>query len=91
MEEVIYFDVVFFDIVCTFECELLVNNLELELEFDNYLAMSGKYYGPYQVTPSVEPQTIPTRSRVMVDDLQVTEIPFFEVSNTAGTTVIIGG
>ena len=49
------------------------------------------YTGDYAVTPKIESQTLPTREKVMVDDLTIKEIPFFNVSNTSGgSTVYIG-
>lgn len=50
-----------------------------------------RYQGPYEVTPAVSAQTLPTRAKVMSDDLEVKAIPFYEVSNLAGgDTAYIG-
>lgn len=50
------------------------------------------YEGEYVVTPAVMAQTLPTAKKMLLNDVTVKEIPFFEVSNaTGGTTVIIGG
>ncbi len=49
------------------------------------------YEGSYEVTPSVENQTLATKERVLTDDITILEIPFFSVGNTAGgNTVYIG-
>lgn len=49
------------------------------------------YDGEYTVTPKVEAQTLPTKEKVMLDDVTVKAIPFFNVSNTSGgSTVYIG-
>lgn len=49
------------------------------------------YDGDYIVIPKVTEQVLPTREKVMVSDLTVTEIPTYEVSNEAGgNTFIIG-
>ena len=49
------------------------------------------YNGEYVATPKVEAQTLPTKSKVMADDVTVNAIPFFDVSNTSGgSTVYIG-
>ena len=49
------------------------------------------YEGPYQITPGVESQSIPTAQKFMSDDVIVKAIPFSIVSNTSGgTTAYIG-
>lgn len=51
--------------------------------------VGGKpYEGDYVVTPKVEEQTMPTKSKVMLDDVTVKAIPFFETSNTSGGTTV---
>lgn len=48
------------------------------------------YEGEYIVTPKVEAQTMPTKEKVMLDDVTIKAIPYAEVSNNAnGTTVTI--
>lgn len=49
------------------------------------------YAGPYEVTPAVDAQTMDTMGKRMTDDVLVHAIPYHEVSNTDGLTVIIGG
>lgn len=49
------------------------------------------YEGSYEVIPSVDAQTLKTKERFLTKDVQICEIPFFDVSNTSGgTTVYIG-
>lgn len=49
------------------------------------------YEGSYEVTPSVESQTLETKDRVLTDDITILEIPFFSVgNNSGGSTVYIG-
>lgn len=49
------------------------------------------YSGDYTVTPRVAEQTMPTKGKVMAEDVTVKSIPFFNVSNTSGgSTVYIG-
>lgn len=49
------------------------------------------YDGDYIVVPQVTEQVLPTKEKVMVNDLTVKEIPTYEVSNEAGgNTFIIG-
>lgn len=50
-----------------------------------------RYEGTYEVTPTVDAQTLPTAQKVMEEDVVVHKIPYYEVSNnTGGTTVTIG-
>ena len=51
-----------------------------------------KYAGETTVTPKVEKETVlPTRDKIVKDDITVLKIPQFEVSNTSGGyTLIIG-
>lgn len=46
------------------------------------------YEGAYEVTPTVEGFTLPTKSRVMMEDLTVNKIPIFEVGNTSGGNTV---
>ncbi len=49
------------------------------------------YDGDYTIIPKVSEQTMPTKEKVMIDDVLVKAIPFFNVSNTSGgSTVYIG-
>ena len=48
------------------------------------------YEGPYTATPKAFEETVlPTRQKSMRTDVTVLEIPYAEVSNTDGTTVVI--
>lgn len=50
------------------------------------------YRGAYEVTPKTTGQTLPTKSKVMADNVNVYAIPYFEVGNVSGgSTVYIGG
>lgn len=46
------------------------------------------YDGDYGITPKVEAQTMPTKNKVMADDVTVRAIPFFDVSNTSGGSTV---
>lgn len=49
------------------------------------------YEGEYEVTPKVTEQVIPTKDKLLKEDMIVNSIPFFNVSNTSGgKTVYIG-
>lgn len=51
-----------------------------------------KYVGTYEVTPTIEAQTLSTANRVMVDNVNIKAIPYYSVSNAShGETIIIGG
>lgn len=48
------------------------------------------YLGPYEVTPlAFQEQVLPTKDKNMTDDVTVFEIPYDEVTNIHGTTVVI--
>ena len=49
------------------------------------------YTGSYEVIPAVDAQTLDTMGKRMTDDVLVHAIPYHEVSNADGLTVIIGG
>lgn len=46
------------------------------------------YKGDYAVTPKVEQQTMPTKGKILIDDVTVKAIPVFRVSNTSGGTTV---
>lgn len=48
------------------------------------------YAGEYVVIPLAEEAVIlPTTNKILYDDVTVTKVPYFETSNTSGTTVYI--
>lgn len=50
-----------------------------------------EYKGDYVVTPKVFEQSLPTKAKVLIEDITIKEIPFFNVSNeSGGSTVYIG-
>ena len=50
-----------------------------------------RYKGDYEVTPKVESQVLQTAQKFLEDNVTIKEIPYFDVSNTAGgSTVYIG-
>ena len=71
-----------------------VDNCEFEVEF-SYGSVNihtvEAYEGDYTIVPRVDEQSIPTAEKYMKNDLTVSAIPFFNVSNTSGgSTVYIG-
>lgn len=49
------------------------------------------YTGDYTVVPDFNPQVLATANRSMKQDIEIEKIPMTEVSNTYGTTFILGG
>ena len=47
--------------------------------------------GDYNVTPSVDAQTLDTKGKMMENNVTIKKIPYYEVSNNFGYTVYIGG
>ena len=47
------------------------------------------YTGDYEVIPDTVVQVLPTKEKLMSDDVTVTEIKTYEVSNAYGTTFYI--
>ena len=46
------------------------------------------YDGPYEAIPKVTAQTLPTANKLMLEDVSVRSIPYFDVSNPAGGNTI---
>ena len=46
------------------------------------------YEGAYTVTPKVDEQTMPTKDKIMVDNVTIKSIPIFNVSNTSGGSTV---
>ena len=61
------------------------------LEF-HYADTAPEYRGDYEVTPTLDTQTMETAGKLMREDMTIKPIPLARVSNNSGgTTVIIGG
>lgn len=52
--------------------------------------VENRYDGEYIFTPSKEDQVIDTDYRLLTQDLTIKGIPYYEVSNKDGITIIIG-
>ena len=76
------------------ECELSANDVivaELYLPSVKTDTDISVYMGEYTVTPKPnEKQVLNTTNKMLVDDITVKEIPYYEVSNAVGHTVYIG-
>ena len=46
------------------------------------------YEGNYAVIPKVTSQTLPTKDRHMVEDVEIKEIPYYDTSNNSGGTTV---
>lgn len=53
-----------------------------------YMVGASPYEGDYEVTPTVDGLSLPTRQKYMTDDVTVRAIPFFEVSNQSGGNTV---
>lgn len=53
-----------------------------------YSTAGVKYEGDYEVIPTVDGLNMATRGKLMVDDVIVRAIPFYEVSNLSGGNTI---
>lgn len=75
-----------------FDSDVLI---DIELESDIVVVGSGDrlpdYNGPYKAVPKTQSQTLETKNKSMKDNVTVAEIPYHEISNETGTTVVIGG
>ena len=71
-------------------------SMKIDAEFARFQQVTeyvgaDPYEGSYEVTPKVDAQTLPTAKKIMMNNVQIHEIPIFEVSNQAdGETVYIG-
>lgn len=49
------------------------------------------YTGPYSVVPTIDSQSLNTGDKHLIHDVTIEPIPYYEVSNQNGKTIIIGG
>lgn len=65
------------------------DSIAMAVELGRPVYMGGDpYEGPYDVTPKVTAQTLPTAKKFMQEDVSVRAIPYFDVSNPAGGNTI---
>lgn len=73
------------------QVEIDASKKDLELESSYSVYIEGEIYdGDYEVTPKVDAQSLPTATKVMLQDVQINKIPYFETSNEYGNTIYIG-
>lgn len=76
-------------------CEFIATFCEpcpMKAEFDEayFIGEYDPYLGPYRVIPKAfQEQILKTKEKSMTDNVTVEEVPYTEVSNVEGTTVII--
>lgn len=70
--------------------QLESEHLSISEKFVNVYRGSDEYTGPYTVTPDIKSQKLETKDKHLSDDVNVKEIPTYEVSNNTGTTFYIG-
>lgn len=65
--------------------------VNFDLEQSIQIVQTEYYRGEYIVTPKMfEGTVLPTKEKMMADDVTVLEVPYYEVTNeTGGTTVYI--
>lgn len=90
------FNVIFREINRSFNVIFQTQERRFDVEFGEIHPLTkyigGELFtGDYEVTPRIQSQIVPTKDKVMSDDMTVKAIPFYNVSNTSGGhTVYIG-
>ena len=80
----------------TFHAKLCEIERTIKCEFGRIQTVTeivggDQYEGEYVVTPHVGEQELQTKNKVLLDDVTIKAIPYFETSNTSGgNTVYIG-
>jgi hypothetical protein len=77
----------------SFTAKMESTNRFFETDFGRIQAVTetvggDPYQGEYIITPKMEAQTLPTKKKVLFEDVTVKEIPVFRVSNTSGGTTV---
>lgn len=86
----------FYDVPLVIDLEVESDVLEFDLEVDQTIVVNhieGKRYdGEYVVTPLAKNEVVlETSGKIMLDDVTVRKVPYFETSNeSGGYTVYIG-
>lgn len=65
--------------------------IKMKIEPAKVVYQGGEAYeGDYEIVPKAfEPVVLPTKNKLLADDVTVTKVPYYEVSNETGTTVYI--
>ena len=70
-----------------FETKFPGNDTNAKVQFGEIQTVSigGELYeGEYAVTPKIDQQIMPTKGKLLTNDVTVHPIPFFKTSNTSG-------
>jgi hypothetical protein len=74
------------------EVKFTKTNQKLDADFGEvqYVTefVGDKYEGDYEITPKVETQTVPTKNKVLIDDMTIKSIPIYKTSNNSGGTTV---
>lgn len=78
------------------ELKIEQKTMPIELEIKDYIGTYTPegfetYNGDYMVIPKTAEQELYTKNKMMKDDVTVQKIPYHEISNETGKTVVIGG
>lgn len=80
-------------VCCTFAVEF-EDDSAFEADFGEYstIVIGEEYTGEYTITPKTyNTQTLPTKNKLLTDDIRIKKIPYYEMDNeSGGTTVYIG-
>ena len=68
----------------------IFSNNSITVNIGNASISKPNYDGDYTVIPSINEQTLETKNKVMLDNLNIKEIPYFQTSNEYGDTIYIG-
>lgn len=68
----------------------LFSDYSMVVDIGNASISRPNYDGDYTITPSINEQTLETKNKVMTDDLNIKQIPYFQTSNEYGDTIYIG-
>ena len=71
------------------DVQFIENDKRFDVSFANYQKVTeyvgGEIYtGDYSVTPKVAEQKMPTKAKIMVEDVTVLAIPYYVTGNTTG-------
>jgi hypothetical protein len=66
----------------------VVPNTEGETLIVSYADGLNLYDGEYEITPTAEAQSLPTKNKHLEQDLIISAIPYYETSNAHGGTTI---
>lgn len=62
-----------------------------EVDIDAFYSKDKPFYlGEYEVTPTTSTQVLPTKDTVMIDNVTIKKVPYYETENEfGGSTVYI--